>query len=239
MRGIRKRTHWSIGAVIAGLVGMVIFAGTHISSKSNGPDATINSDTNGTTQVRRHSASDTGSGRGTRAKHQLAKLTIAPERGMGAYDRDQFGNGWQSQGSGCDTRAMVLKRQGKHVTTNDNCTVQSGTWTSLYDGKTVTDAQQLDADHMVPLASAWRAGAADWNAVKRERFANDYQHGEIVVVTAHSNRSKGDDAPPEYEPIANQRCSYATKWIKVKHRWQLTTTHHEHDALVRMLNTCS
>ncbi len=48
-----------------------------------------------------------------------------------------------------------------------------GTWFSAYDGKTVTDPQDIDIDHMVPLANAWRTGAASWTDEQREEFAND------------------------------------------------------------------
>ena len=107
---------------------------------------------------------------------------------------------------------------------------------SLYDGQTVTDPHTLDGDHLVPLANAWISGAAAWTGEQRTRFANDL--GEVVVVTAHSNRSKGDQAPPGYEPAAGERCSYAQRWITIKATYHLTVTDGEHDALADMLTAC-
>ncbi|AJT70171.1 hypothetical protein T261_8579 [Streptomyces lydicus] len=53
---------------------------------------------------------------------------------------------------GCDTReevliseAVVKPRQGQ------NCRLTGGKWRSAYDGKTLTNARQLDIDHVAPL----------------------------------------------------------------------------------------
>ncbi|GAA1234195.1 hypothetical protein GCM10009665_25570 [Kitasatospora nipponensis] len=51
----------------------------------------------------------------------------------------------------------VLQRDGQDVVTDNQCRAVSGTWTSPYDGKVFTSAGQLDVDHMVPLANAWRS----------------------------------------------------------------------------------
>lgn len=171
---------------------------------------------------------------------QLAALRIAPPGGMAGYSRDQFGHSWDTQpGSACDTREIVLHQQGQNVTSDPKtCRVTAGTWVSLYDGVTVHDARQLDIDHLVPEAEAWRTGAASWTPEQRQRFANDYAGGELVAVTAHSNRSKGDQPPPGYMPVRSEWCRYATGWIAVKHRYQLTTSPAEHDALAGMLGTC-
>ncbi|HVV18943.1 MAG TPA: HNH endonuclease family protein [Pseudonocardiaceae bacterium] len=168
---------------------------------------------------------------------ELAELSIAPDGSMSGYSRDQFGDGWATQADHCDSRVDVLKAQGSGVRAH-GCTVTSGHWLSLYDGVTVTNPHQLDIDHLVPLAEAWRTGASHWTKARREAFANDVTN-ELVAVTAHSNRSKGDDPPPGYEPPNRaEDCSYATRWIHVKVTYHLTATQQEHDALAAMLTTC-
>lgn len=172
------------------------------------------------------------------ARQQLAGLPVAAPSPMTGYSRSKFGHGWKDQGHSCNTREIVLQRQGHGVTSDPKtCKITGGTWTSLYDGVTVHDAGQLDIDHLVPEAEAWRTGAAFWPADQREKFANDWQH-ELVAVTAHSNRSKGDGPPPEYEPVASERCDYSIRWIDVKSQYRLTVSATEKTALTQMLNTC-
>jgi hypothetical protein len=55
------------------------------------------------------------------------------------------------------------------------CKLTGGKWISAYDGKTITNASQLDVDHLVPLAEAWRSGAWKWTPVQRQTFANDLE----------------------------------------------------------------
>jgi hypothetical protein len=179
-----------------------------------------------------------GTGGSGETSLQLAELVVAAPGTMAGYSRDKFGNGWTSQGNSCDTREIVLQQQGKDVKSGKDCKPVSGTWVSLYDGKTVTNPGELDIDHLVPEAEAWRTGAAQWSQENRERFANDYSDGELVAVTAHSNRSKGDDAPPDYLPVQEQWCNYATGWVRVKHVFELTISERERDALKQMLGTC-
>jgi hypothetical protein len=110
----------------------------------------------------------------------------------------------------------------------------------LYDGVTVTDAAKLDVDHMVPLAEAWRSGAWAWDADRREAYANDLAHAfTLRVVTAATNRSKGDKDPSEWLPPRRVAwCRYAKDWIDVKVTWKLTAQPAEITALRSLLKTC-
>jgi len=85
----------------------------------------------------------------------LEQLEVAPSSSDGGYDRDKFPH-WITQSDNCNTREVVLKRDGKTVLQDDKCAAVSGTWKSPYDGKTWTDADDIQIDHMVPLANAWR-----------------------------------------------------------------------------------
>jgi hypothetical protein len=95
------------------------------------------------------------------------------------------------------TCANVLIRDGRNVKVDKQCRPTSGRWRSIYDGRINRRAGLIDIDHVVPLAEAWRSGAAAWNADQRDRFANDLVDPQLIAVRAASNRSKGDQDPAE------------------------------------------
>jgi Protein of unknown function (DUF1524) len=174
----------------------------------------------------------------TQTKQALEELTVAPWGSMAHYSRDRFPH-WVSQGHGCDTRDVVLQKQGQSVVTTPECGVTSGTWFSAYDGKTVSDPHSVDIDHMVPLANAWRTGASQWTDDKRSEFANDLTRPQLLAVTLSSNRSKGDQDPSQWKPPREAFwCTYAEDWVAVKSYWRLTVTAEEKGALLIMLETC-
>jgi hypothetical protein len=172
------------------------------------------------------------------ATEQLAALQVASNGSMAGYSRDRFPH-WINQGGGCDTRDMVLKRDGNGVKVTADCKITAGTWLSAYDLKTLTDPQALDVDHMVPLAVAWRSGASKWTDDQRSQFANDLTRPQLIAVSATSNRSKGDQDPSQWKPPNRDYwCIYAQNWIAVKSFWQLTVTVAEQATLGDMLTTC-
>jgi hypothetical protein len=162
---------------------------------------------------------------------------VAAGGSMSGYSREKFPH-WDSTGSNCDVRDSVLKRDGKKVKLS-GCNVVAGSWTSLYDGVVIDSPTKIDIDHMVPLANAWRSGAAKWTTDKREQFANDLKDPQLVAVSASSNRSKGDQDPSTWKPKQTSAwCEYATDWIAVKTVWKLTVTTAEKSALKDMLEKC-
>jgi hypothetical protein len=169
---------------------------------------------------------------------QLESLRVAEWAAMTGYSRDRFDH-WTSQGDRCDTRDRVLQRDGTGVVTGESCRITAGTWFSVYDGRTLTDPSDVDIDHMVPLANAWRTGAAGWTDEQREAFANDLERPQLLAVSASSNRSKGDQDPSQWRPPRQEYwCTYAQSWIAVKAHWQLAVTADEKAALTEMLGTC-
>ena len=75
---------------------------------------------------------------------------------MSGYDRDLFPH-WEIQTGECNTREIVLERDGENVVQDaDNCKAESGDWYSVYDDEEFDDASEIDIDHVVPLANAWR-----------------------------------------------------------------------------------
>jgi hypothetical protein len=171
------------------------------------------------------------------ATAELSKLTVATAGSMKGYSREKFPH-WRSTGKNCDTRDSVLKRDGTGVKLS-GCNVVGGTWKSVYDDKVITSPSAVDIDHLVPLANAWRSGAAAWTTDQRQDFANDLDDPQLVAVSASSNRSKGDQDPSTWKPQATgEWCAYAEDWIAVKTHWKLTVTTAEKSALADMLEKC-
>lgn len=159
------------------------------------------------------------------------------------YSRDLFPTWLDLDGNGCDARDDTLIAESlvpAQVNYSDDCDVVSGRWLSIYDGLEVTEPSDLDVDHLVPLAEAWRSGAHAWEAVRRTAFANDLAFPDhLIAVTASTNRSKSDSPPNEWRPPQQGTwCRYANAWVTVKVNWSLTITTPERDALGQMLDTC-
>jgi hypothetical protein len=178
-----------------------------------------------------------------RTLNRLAALSVAREAGEG-YERTAFGDGWLVGQDGCDTRDEVLAAESRVPATRgrDGCTVTRGDWLSLYDGYSTPDPDELEIDHMVPLAEAWVSGASSWTPEQRERYANDtdsHRPDALVAVTAAMNRSKSDRDPAEWMPPNRDAwCRYATAWITQKRAWHLTIDPAERRALRNVLASC-
>jgi hypothetical protein len=183
------------------------------------------------------SGGSTGTASANNARAQLKKLPIGKPASMKGYTRELFPH-WRSTGANCDVRDSVLKRDGTKVKLS-GCNVVAGTWRSLYDGVVLNSPTKVDIDHMVPLANAWRSGAAAWTTAKRGDFANDLVDPQLVAVSASSNRAKGDQDPSTWKPKETSAwCVYATDWIAVKTHWKLNVTAAEKTALDDMLGKC-
>jgi Protein of unknown function (DUF1524) len=172
------------------------------------------------------------------AQSELGQLTVAPDGSMDGYDRDQFPH-WHDVDAACDTREKVLERDGDGVEVGSDCYPESGSWTSPYDGDTWTQPSDVDIDHMVPLAAAWRSGASEWTIEEREAFANDLENPQLWAVTDNVNQSKGDKTPDVWKPpLETEWCRYASAWTHVKFVYELTVNEAEKTELTSMLGTC-
>ncbi|MHA4948712.1 HNH endonuclease family protein [Micromonospora sp. SD19] len=173
------------------------------------------------------------------AQSQLNALTVATQGSTSGYSRDLFPH-WITVSGSCNTREQVLKRDGTSVVVDSACAATSGRWYSPYDGATWTAASDVDIDHVVPLAEAWRSGASSWTTSRRQSFANDLTRPQLIAVTDNVNQSKGDQDPSTWQPpLSSYRCTYSKMWITVKYSWGLTLQSSEKSALQSMLNTCS
>ncbi|MFV5991025.1 HNH endonuclease family protein [Streptomyces sp. NPDC056231] len=172
------------------------------------------------------------------ARTYLSELTVSAEGSSTGYSRDKFPH-WITQSGTCNTREVVLKRDGTNVVQDSSCAAVSGSWYSEYDGATWTAASDLDIDHMVPLAEAWRSGASSWTTAQRQAYANDLTRPQLIAVTDNVNQSKGDQDPAEWLPSRTAyRCTYVRAWVHVKHYYNLTVDSAEKSALQSVLNGC-
>ena len=172
------------------------------------------------------------------AKTELAALTVAADGPQNGYSRDLFPH-WITVSGACNTRETVLKRDGSNVVVNSSCAATSGSWFSPYDGATWNAASDIDIDHVVPLAAAWRSGAAQWTTAKRQQFANDLAGPQLIAVTDNVNQAKGDQTPATWKPpLTSYWCTYAKMWTRTKYKWALTVNTSEKTALQDMLGRC-
>jgi hypothetical protein len=168
------------------------------------------------------------------AKKLLRVLHVKAEKHASTYARGKFEAWVDADHDGEDTRAEVLRAESlTSVTENRYGTVKTGKWVSRYDGRTYTAASKLDIDHLVPLQEAWVSGASGWSATKRTAYANDLGYAaDLIAVSAHANRSKGDREPNAYLPAKlAYRCTYVKNYIAVKFRWKLSVNASEKKAL--------
>jgi Protein of unknown function (DUF1524) len=187
--------------------------------------------------VTRPPGTDPQPGPADEALQRLDGLTTASAASMRGYSRQRFPH-WRDTGENCDVRDEVLRRYGTGIKI-DGCNVVDGRWLSAYDNRILSDREDVDIDHVVPLANAWRSGANRWTDARRGAFANDLARPQLIAVSASSNRAKGDQDPSQWKPPNRDVwCQYAMDWIEVKHYWRLSVTARERAALEDMLETC-
>jgi Protein of unknown function (DUF1524) len=183
------------------------------------------------------------------ARRQLSELRVRPAGSMSGYSREEFPHwsdarefGWKLPGGtpdpeSCDARDAALIRDGREERVEAYCDVVNGNWFDPYGGRSYTDPGDIDIDHIVPLANAWRSGASSWSTTERESFANAPR--DLLSVDDGLNQSKGDKGPEAWKPPRKAYwCVYAKRWIGIKHYWSLSVTGAERSALKQMLGTC-
>ncbi|MEU5047866.1 HNH endonuclease family protein [Streptomyces griseorubiginosus] len=187
-----------------------------------------------------HAASSPGDTIALPVRDALAALPVQAEDRTG-YERTKFRHWIDADRDGCSTRNEVLLDEAVTAPEQDaTCRLTGGSWYSPYDDTYFTAARALDVDHLVPLAEAWDSGASTWTTKEREAYANDLDDARaLIAVSAASNRSKADQDPTTWMPPAGgYRCTYATDWITIKTRWNLTIDEAEQTALTNILNDC-
>ncbi|MEE1939810.1 HNH endonuclease family protein [Streptomyces sp. TRM 70361] len=172
------------------------------------------------------------------ARSYLNALTVRAEGSSSGYSRDRFPH-WITQSGSCNTREVVLKRDGADVVQNSSCAATGGRWYSPFDGATWYAASDVDIDHVVPLAEAWRSGASSWTTAKRQAFANELGIAQLIAVTDNVNQAKGDKDPAEWMPPRTAyHCTYARMWVWVKYDYGLSVDSAEKNKLSSVLGGC-
>ena len=107
----------------------------------------------------------------------------------------------------------------------------------LSQGKPQADEVQID--HVVPLAYAWDMGASAWTLDQRMAFANDEALNLLAVAKA-ANASKSDQGPATWTPSnVSYRCQYAIRWVSVVSSYGLAVTDGDRDSLRATLTVCA
>jgi hypothetical protein len=161
----------------------------------------------------------------------LAGVAQVPARiRSGDYRRAAFGEAWTDDNTapgghnGCDTRNDILNRDliEKTYVEISRCptAVATGTLRDPYTSRTIPfvrgaqTGDDVQIEHIVPLAYAWDQGARNWTDEMRVRFAND--PANLVAVDGPTNQDKGDAEPALWmPPNAAFHCQYAIQFVAV------------------------
>ena len=179
-----------------------------------------------------------------------SNITASGSRRIPDYDRaTDFGTwAYPDAGSCKNTRAWVLLRDADPnakitYTNGTGCSVLTGLWHDPYTGTDFKKARDLDIDHVVPLHNAWLSGAHKWTSPRRCHYANFMKNAiHLLPVSNSENRLKGDRGPDIYmPPNQGEKCSYLSKWMKIKTIWELSSTQAEVQAIEQLFtaNNCS
>jgi uncharacterized protein DUF1524 len=198
-------------------------------------------------------------------KPGLAPLTSADDRAAGSvliekvttkgrgpqtgYDRAAYGPAWTDSvpdvafgRNSCDTRDDILKRDGQVTQWKDRkgCVVTVMTLADPYSGKTIAftkaKASAIQIDHVVPLSASWQMGAAQWDADKRRRLANDPLN--LLAVDGPINGGKGDSSPASWlPPNSAVRCAYVVRYAQVSIKYELPVTDADKRAMLAQCAT--
>ena len=186
----------------------------------------------------------------TEAARQLRELTVRSADEATAvpdYHRQAFGQRWaDTDHNGCDTRNDILARDLARPTfkpgTRD-CVVLTGTLAEPYTGATIEfqrgdkTSALVQIDHVVALADAWRSGAWQWDAQRRQAFANDPDN--LLAVDGAANEDKSASSADQWlPPNVAFRCDYVKRQIAIKYAYGLSVTQAEQDAMATQLTAC-
>lgn len=169
----------------------------------------------------------------------LDRLQVKGRAPKTGYTRDLFlPGGWPSIGSGCDLRDQILARDLIPGTrTEVGCNIVTGEVHDPYSGQRRA-ASATDIEHIVALFDAWQKGAQQLTVQQRQQLATDPDN--LIAVDAGLNRQKRDaDAATWLPPNKAWRCEYAARQVVLKDRYGLWVTQAEHDALSKILHTCT
>ena len=176
------------------------------------------------------------------ALEALESLEVKGRAPKTNYSRDQFGDGWSSEGL-CDMRNIILARDLASPTVDEQCKVQKGDLSDPYTGLIIAfqrgpeTSAEVQIDHVVALSDAWQKGAQNISFDDRVRLANDPLN--LLAVDGPANQQKSDgDAATWLPPNKAFRCQYVARQVAVKKKYHLWVTEAERQAISRVLGQC-
>lgn len=138
----------------------------------------------------------------------------------GTYDRSD----WISPSKWRTTRTKILNRD-----------QVNGTWTCKYSGIQISESRMVDIDHIIPLKYANDIGGSEFTPTLKQKFATD--DSNLVSVSQHENRSKGDAGLSGYLP-QNNTCFYLRHWKYISTKYKLHLPRKDSTILAKGLKTC-
>jgi Excalibur calcium-binding domain/Protein of unknown function (DUF1524) len=176
----------------------------------------------------------------------LANDLEVRDRDRVGYKRYKFGQAWADvDRNGCDQRNDVLRRDMVNLHTKpgtNGCALARGTLSlegDSYAAKRVRFKRgngKVEIDHVVSLADAWRAGAYAWDVDQREEFANDFMN--LEALDSETNQDKNDETAAGWLPDDDDdQCALVVRQITIKHRYELSITPAEQQAMQQVLTS--
>lgn len=171
---------------------------------------------------------------------ELAALIGEPAPTRPRYDRESFNEGADLDRDCIRTRHEVLIEEAADPVTMSvsGCSVAVGDWHDPFTGRSTTDPQDLQVDHVVSLSDAWHSGAWAWSPGQKTDFSNDLSN--LNAIWGSENQRKSNLGPSQYVPLnESQTCAYLAQYAEVKVAWRLSITTADYEATASGLGNCS
>lgn len=169
------------------------------------------------------------------------------------YDREpQFGELSDNYGGRkCSTRNVILARDLDSDKFDDrHCKVLSGHLTDPYTGKDIdfvagpSTSDDVQIDHVVPLALIWDMNDPDFTALDskeaaKNRLAIAHDPLNLLAVGGAANQDKSDDSLSQWRvPNRAFQCTFTIRYVTVLHAYDLPITKEDASQARRDLNEC-
>ena len=161
--------------------------------------------------------------------------------GITRYNRKDWRHWIDEDGDCQNTRAEVLISQSQvsvEFATSRDCRVIKGSWIGRLTGVLLSDASDVDIDHVIPLSYAHGHGGFSWSPSKKKQFANDPLN--LIPTYDIENRRKSDKGPSEYLPSDKDlACSYIKRWQAIRIKYDLNIAPDDKVIIRNMISTTS
>lgn len=101
-----------------------------------------------------------------------------------------------------------------------------------YTHEIITDIDDIEYDHIIPISYAAMYGGNDWSKEEKNNFTYDLLNG--VLTSKEENRAKGNKGPSEYIPEQGEE-AYSYSWILLAEKYDLRLSEQDYEALQEVL----